>query len=982
MSIPYNPKAKTIIPQKNRRSVPIPTYSGGLTAKNTYNAPGQMGTGLTKIIDNVTETAQAIDKRMAVAAAEQKGQREQDLNPDYVAPGTPFTLTGQAYQKGANTAFITRKEKEYKTKLSEIGFNNQNNLEKYDSAVNEYKNKWLSSLPANLQNDLSLEYDKSAFNVRIRLDADIRKEQYESDKNIIMEDYKDQAFAVTNILANNDMDFDPMSETFWSSGTGYADAFAKMKTAETTLKETYGLSEYDIKVLKNEARSPILSALITKEFEARADDPEARDRFIESVKDGTYNMDNFGDVYGSVIPGSNKISAQERFLLGTELDKLKNGTIKANKAQLSNSFETNSEFGKQIKLGKVFTRDENNRIILKDLNDINEELLLSQGATEQQIEDQKLLRRADIIVGNYTYQAIITANTKDNEIIADITAQKVLLEKSTTVTDDVKKVLLPAYDQAIASVQKINKDKIEFQNNGEMWEFAAQKLDVAVDPTNAETLDQTLPQIADMYNVPFAMISAPKEASEQMFNSWQIIENDRDAVQYLTTEKLKYKKYFGAMLVSGAKYSKDNNNYVATVIADLGSNQSTYSQAVYLQGAWKNKEIYLEQGEKKVGEKRFGKVEKKIAQDFTSTFNNKLDPESPFYQAIENTHSLVFFREFAKHGNYDKAKIEAGSFINQNYVTLDLKNGSQILTPKYIYTSEGETLDTQPVIDLANSIIDQPHKYNIKLGIGETLDDFRRDSKNYGFGWHNGGISFYQKGDGLGFEATRIYQKLPSGTNQLLYADSYFTVGNEILVTEDAEKSWNMDIKKNWLNNFKFDKTITKQIYTTDEAGIETVDYVNVNQDNDEWAKDFAEYWIESTTEQTGPDVRVSTYEDSFVSTLFPSYAGNEDLNKLAVGNAISMALRSPKLKKDTFLRSMTWLSSNSEYLNFLGRKDVQDALYEKWTKNLEAHSQRQTFNDAPTTMTVLQSLTDVAFEVFEEQKALRNENVSQYTGS
>jgi len=105
-------------------------------------------------------------------------------------------------------------------------------------------------------------------------------------------------------------------------------------------------------------------------------------------------------------------------------------------------------------------------------------------------------------------------------------------------------------------------------------------------------------------------------------------------------------------------------------------------------------------------------------------------------------------------------------------------------------------------------------------------------------------------------------------------------------------------------------------------------------------------------------------------------------LNKLAVGNAISMALRSPKLKKDTFLRSMTWLSSNSEYLNFLGRKDVQDALYEKWTKNLEAHSQRQTFNDAPTTMTVLQSLTDVAFEVFEEQKALRNENVSQYTGS
>ena len=46
------------------------------------------------------------------------------------------------------------------------------------------------------------------------------------------------------------------------------------------------------------------------------------------------------------------------------------------------------------------------------------------------------------------------------------------------------------------------------------------------------------------------------------------------------------------MLVSWAKYSKDNSNYVATVIADLGSNQSTRSQAVYLQGAWKNKELY------------------------------------------------------------------------------------------------------------------------------------------------------------------------------------------------------------------------------------------------------------------------------------------------------------------------------------------------------------------------------------------------------
>ena len=201
-------------------------------------------------------------------------------------------------------------------------------------------------------------------------------------------------------------------------------------------------------------------------------------------------------------------------------------------------------------------------------------------------------------------------------------------------------------------------------------------------------------------------------------------------------------------------------------------------------------------------------------------------------------------------------------------------------------------------------------------------------------------------------------------------------------MTTHAEKSWNMDIKKNWLSDWKFDKTITKEIYTTDEVGIETVDYVNVNQDNDEWAKDFAEYWIDTMTEETAPNVRVSKYEDSFVPILFPAYAGNEDVNKLAIGNAISMALRSPDLKKDTFLRSMTWLSGNSEYLSFLGRKDVQEALYEKWTKNLEAHSQRQTFNDAPTTMTVLQSLTDVAFEVFEEQKAIANYNVSQYTGS
>ena len=979
MSIPFNPKAKTIIPQKNRRTVPIPTYSGGLTARNTYNAPGQMGTGLTKIIDNVTETAQQIDKRMAVAAAQQKGQREQELNPDYVAPGTPFTLTGQAYQKGANTAFITRKEREYKTKLQQIGFDNPNDLEKYDTAVNEYKDTWLSTLPQNLQNDLSIEYDKSAFNVRLRLDAEIRTRKYESERKELQDEYEQQAYAITNILSNNDMDFDPMSETYWSSGTGYADIFAKMKTLETTLKESYGLSEYEILTIKKKARTPILSALITKEFETRADDPEARDKFIESVKNGTYNMDNFGDVYGSVIPGSSTISAQERFLLGTELDKLKDNTIKANKSMLSGSFENNSEFGKQIKSGKIFTRDENNRIILKDLDNINEELLLSQGATEQQIVDQKLLRKADIIVGNYTYKAIITANTKDNEIIADITAQKVLLEKSTDITDNQKVVLLNAYDDAIASVQKINKDKIEFTNNGEMWEYAAQKLDVSIDPSNAETLDQTLPQIADMYNVPFAMISAPKEASEQMGNGYEILENDRDAVQYLATEKEKYKKYFGAMLVSWAKYSKDNANYVATVIADLAT--TDYNQAVYLQGAYKNKELYQEQGEKIAG-KNWNKTTKKVTQDFVSQFDKKLDPESPFYQAIENAHSLVFYREFAKHGDYDKAKVAAQSFINQNYVTLDLANGSQILTPKYIYNKDGEALDTQPVIDLADSILEQPHKYNIKLGLGETLDDFRRDSKNYGFGWHNGGISFYQKGDGLGFEATRIYQKLPSGQNQLLYADSYFTVGNEILVTEDAEKSWNMDIRKNWLSDWKFDKTITKEIYTTDEVGIETVDYVNVNQDNDEWAKDFAEYWIDTMTEETAPNVRVSKYEDSFVPILFPAYAGNEDVNKLAIGNAISMALRSPDLKKDTFLRSMTWLSGNSEYLSFLGRKDVQEALYEKWTKNLEAHSQRQTFNDAPTTMTVLQSLTDVAFEVFEEQKAIANYNVSQYTGS
>lgn len=965
----------------SKRRVQIPTYGGGLTARNTYNAPGQMGTGLSNIIENVTETAQQIDTRLAISRAEQKGFNEQEKNPNYVAPGPAFTVTGEAYQKGANTAFITRKEKEYKSKLSDIAFKNQNDVTKYNEATEDYKNKFLATIPSNLQTDLSQAFDESAFNIGIRLDGEIKRKQYESDRDEIKQEYQDLAFAITNILEASDMEQDPTSGEYWTNGTGYADTFAKMKSLEMVLRESFGQTDYEMFNLKKEARMPILTALVTKELNSRMDDPTARDKFIEDFKSGNYNMSNFGEVYGSVIPGSSKISASERFLLGQELDTYKETVLKQNKQKLSEVFSNNKGYGDQIRNGKIYTRDANGKLIMKNLDDVKRDDLIAYGATEDQIRDQMVLREADKIVGGYTYQAIINSNTSQTKLLADITAQKILVEKS-DLPDKEKIVMLQAYDDATAQVQATYKEKIDFMNNGEHWEYAAQKLDVAIDPTDESTLDRDLPQIAQMFNLPRIMIPAPKEASGVMWQGWANMTDDRTAVGYLLEQKQKYGKYFGSMIVTGSKYnSEDNEGMVASVIADIGQNST--GPAVYLNNAYREKERYLEQAEQRSGA-NWSKVKDKAEENFQSTFADKLDPESPFYNAIQGTFDLVYYREVSRDGNSDRALASATNFVNNNFVTLSASNGSQVMTPKYIYDKDGNQVNTQKVVDMMEAILENPHKFNIKLAQGETLNDFQRNKSNYQFGWNNGGLTFYQKGD-FGFEAVRIYQKLPSDQNQLLYADTLFAVGDDSpLVTSDSEKSWNMDIDPKWLDKWTYKSTVIKPI--TDEMG--NIDYVSVAKDNEKWAREYSAYWIDTTTVpqmiQNNPNapIKVATYEDSFVATLFPAYAGNEDKNRLAIGNAISMGLRSPNLKKETFERMSMWLANNSEYADVLNNQRLIDRVWQKWKGNLDTYASKQTFNDAPTTMTVLQSFIDLARDENKILQQIISTETTQQTGA
>ena len=147
------PTNKNII--KNKKvNTQMQTETGSrLTPTSNFTMPVTEGASAIKIVDNVSQLANKLADKQAINIAYDKGLKAQkQAGTDYVAKqGTAFTLTGEAFQKGANLAFTNSKQLELSKELKQIATDNPLDVEKYNTLAEEYKTKWSEDLPSNLQ---------------------------------------------------------------------------------------------------------------------------------------------------------------------------------------------------------------------------------------------------------------------------------------------------------------------------------------------------------------------------------------------------------------------------------------------------------------------------------------------------------------------------------------------------------------------------------------------------------------------------------------------------------------------------------------------------------------------------------------------------------------------------------------------------------------------------------------------------------------
>jgi len=341
------------------KSIKIPQFKGGgLTAQSTYRAPTP-GQGATKIVENDTNIATKLDTEIASQRAYEKGLTAQQeataKGENYVGPTSAFSVTAQAFQKGANAAFITSKSAELENELTQLSEKHSLDPDKFTTSSERYKENWLSTLPSNLQPQLSLGFDKARNNLLLQVQANQRNDQFNQNLEVIQNNTSDIVRKLSLSVTNQ----------------GYTDTlqdyFADLEVKYEVLKQDFNLSVSDMRKLKNAHRTDIISAFIQADFGKVKDSPESIAALKASIADGTYTLDGnpLGDPeegYAFAIPGGSVLSLDEISTYGTVVEALETENKKQfvglrNQITFSNDKVaeqlTNAEIGIIIKDGKL-----------------------------------------------------------------------------------------------------------------------------------------------------------------------------------------------------------------------------------------------------------------------------------------------------------------------------------------------------------------------------------------------------------------------------------------------------------------------------------------------------------------------------------------------------------------------------------------------------------------------------------------------------
>lgn len=959
-TIPEIPQEQKIVPVSGAKRISVPTYNGGsVTPQATYTSSYIGGQQSINTVDNITNTINKVVDYTTVIDNQNQGYMEQQKaiaegSAEYLSPGVSVTTAGQAYQKGAKVAYISNEIMGADSKIREFEEKSGYDAEKFVGQVNEYKKDWLGKFSSDLQLEMGEKYDNIS---RIRASGLMdRKVKFDISQHVEAQDNYD-SYNLNNFRAA------------YSAGgamnEGVEDALKELALGSQKRYET-GQSIEKISASRNSVQQEIANIVALADFKALLDpkspnyNPGATEEFINDYATGKNNLGELGDTFSQFFPGGNILSAKQRSGIVTVLkaynEQLKTQTVairEQTKKDLD-SQNTSIENGEHYQLNSTSNNWEfkPTELAISDLE--------LKRFTNQEIATQKLNHADASIVGGYAFQAKTINPANTSVILAELNNAQYATNQDVKMDPAIKTRKLAVIAKATKKVNEIIQSKRQALIDGKQSEWLIDNFKIPFDDTTAEGLNKFATLSSQVFNIPFSEVKLPKEGAQLTWADLHSSTTGDFLLGKLASNKGNLGDYHIAKLTRAAEVApsgEKNMAYAVVGIAQIAEQDS--GAARDLATAFVAKSGLTDAFKKKFPAENQTVYVNDAQKGWATQFGTAIDNTTSQGKIIYDTYMLKFYQAHAgftgPDANTNKQAInEATEFVKKFYPTVTFDNGSSAVIP-------GNEIGANTVTAKGNDVLNNPARYGLILGTGETLDSWEGQKNQLRFVADNGQLVL-RFGAGQK-NLSRVFMRMPSGSQDIIGTDMKISIGDKYNgVTQDAEITASYDSDPAWYPKFIKERPLVKLKMTQDEFTGTDIMVEDPKKLND-YAIDIIEYANKTLPKfregQLASDfslpadsvVSKTMYQDRFAKTLIPPTNGTE----YRAFNAISLALKDGNIDETM----LAYMANKSSYLSkHLNTIEKRQTTIDFWKQNYQNMLKSKTANTTSTQMSVLQAFT------------------------
>jgi hypothetical protein len=941
-TIPEVPPEQKIVPVEGGRKVTIPTYEGGnITPSNNFTIPYQSGESTAGIVKTLAAEFNKVADEESVKNAAAKGYLEQQKiisegNTQYLGGESAFSKSAQAYQKGATLAYSIKKKSEGDIKLEELFYKRPNDLNAFKEESEKIKGLLLDGVPSSLMADISLQFDQKKLHHEVNISKNVQINSYQDNLLTIENDQAKLAADVGKLLnyAGDNADGEALSE-----------AMAKMQRNTLALNEL-GLHPKEIYKINDQARQQLFASIIGYQDKQTANDPAASQKLRKDIESGLYTFGKFGEDFGDLIPGGKEITLREAKHYKQILDHYDKERVNQNAGLIAGAKSTADETNKLNLKSLTYVADENGNLKLTTLP-FNEIEYRALGMDTKEIAKMRFDYESHVLAAQYTHTAKTIGFEQMGTVIDKINEQKAA---ALAETNPAKKNLLLAaavlaekeVPDIIAARQKAKLEGTErewFKNNAGPLYFPS-----GIDVSTAEGNRKFDRAVQNNTNSPLAY---SKVDSLQGTIEYDLLKGST-SVQDLSSKMEQgsgrqqeyYSRYISAGIdkLKGAK-TEGEASLLHLHALKLSRDEPAFNQLASAYLKRKENIIALEsRGTEDPNGDKWRKEFQELRAEFRNNFGDTVNLSTPYGQAMFDSYENIYIKNRAGRSSISAATNAAEKFIKDTNATITV-NGTDMLMPKNHTMKNGVDLSSDIQKELED-MIKNPHRYNIVPGPGETYSDLLKNKNSMYFTYTQEHALLKNKRGDITQDYT-FRAKLPSDEKSLIFAPALIAVKSDSRLQppfKDREGTW--EFTGNFSNGFK-----GADIY----KGLGVKFY-----DTEKYGRDLQKHFIEKigTKENTKGEREYNYYD-----WVTPLLVG-KDNKKTEIALAISVKAKENKLEENDLL----WLGNNVPYLRELSiDSKKRQALLLEYTTNFDTLSKQQSKGMAPTRMSPLQVITDLA---------------------